>query len=129
MSSLEDSFDTPDDVLAGEAAEGKRRPAPEHVLWPVRPLDVARVQGLRGEIGPVGMEPAKELRFLGRRGENLHRQASIQVSEMGADGRFELRVFVRESALHLSRIGGAGKWSRGLVEPPEPELGAELRQH
>jgi hypothetical protein len=50
VSSLEEFIDTPDDVLVGEAAEGKRRPAPEHVFWPASPLDLARVQGLRGDI-------------------------------------------------------------------------------
>src|SRR5437899_1173860 len=74
-SSLEESFNTPDDILVGEAAKGKRRPAPEHVLRPARPLDVAGVQGLCGDVRPFRMERAEEIRIVGGRSKYLLGQA------------------------------------------------------
>ena len=54
--SSDEFFDTPDDVLVGEAAESKRRPAPEHVLRAAGPLDVAGVDGLCGDVRSVRMK-------------------------------------------------------------------------
>src|SRR5207245_10224806 len=59
-SSLEERIDTPDDVLAGQAAERKRRPAPKDVLGTPGPLEVARIDGLCVDAAPVRMQRARE---------------------------------------------------------------------
>src|SRR5438128_10956903 len=60
-SSLEELIDTPDDVLAGQAAERKRRPAPKDVLGTPGPLEVARIASRGGQVGAARMQRAELL--------------------------------------------------------------------
>jgi hypothetical protein len=97
-SSPKELIDTPDDVFAGEAAEGKRRPAPEHVLRPARPLDIARVQRLRGEVRAIRVKRTEQLGIRCGGSKQVLGQTPVEMHEVCADRRFEVRPAVGEPA-------------------------------
>ena len=116
-SSLEELIDTPDDVLAGQAAERKRRPAPKDVLGTPGPLEVARIDGLCGDVGPVRMQRAEELGLLLGRSEYVLREAPVVMDEVFVDARLEVGPTAGESPSGFTGVDGAGEGERPSVEP------------
>ena len=106
-SSPEELIDTPDDVFAGETAKGKRRPAPQHVLRPARPLELARVQGLRADVGPFWVNRLEQVRIRDGRSKYLVGQAPVQVDEVRADRHVEVRQATGKPAHALVRVDRA----------------------
>src|SRR6266576_815488 len=106
-SSLKELIDTPDDVFAGETAKGKRRPAPEHVLRPARPLDLARVQGLRADVGPFRVNRVEQARIRHGRSKYLVGQTPVEIDEVRADRRVEVRQATSKPAHGLVGVDRA----------------------
>ena len=127
-SSLKEFIDTPDDVLAGEAAEGKRRPSPDHVLRSARPLDVAGVQGLRSDVRPIRVKRTEQVEIRRGGSEHLLGQASVQMHEMCADRRLEIRPAAGEPSRGLVGVDGARERNRPLIVSAQAELGSKDAQ-
>src|SRR5437899_2501187 len=124
-SSLEESFNTTDDILVSEAAKGKRRPAPEHVLRPAGPLDVAGVQGLCGDVRPVRVKRVEQVGIRHSGSKYLLGQGPIQMDEMRADRRVEVGHAARKPAHALAWVDRAREGERSPIEAVQTELGAK----
>ena len=94
---------------------GKRRPAPEHVLRPTRPLDLARVQGLCADVGALRVNRVEQVRIRYGGSKYLIGQAPVQVDEVRADRRVEIRQATSKPAHALVRVDRARKGERSPV--------------
>ena len=93
--------------------EDRRAPA-EHVLRIARPLVGRRIESLRRDVGPAGVDPLKEPRILACRHEHVGCQASVEVEQMSTnveliskdseEGQLLLRAFGGVAAILRYRV-------------------------
>ncbi len=111
------AVDDRDGIVAGEATERKGGSPVEDVVGSTGPFDVARIDGLRGEVWTVGMKSPEEIRVVRGRSENVRGKAPVEVREVSGDATLELGPALGEPGGHRVSVGGSGQWRGRPIEP------------